>query len=32
MAKHRAELKLDRTKTMINNARQLSPGLVDIYH
>jgi len=31
MAKHRAELKLGLTKTMIN-ARQLSPSLVDIYH
>jgi len=32
MAKHRAELKLCLTKTMINNARKLSTSLVDIYH
>jgi len=32
VAKHRAELKLGLTKTMINNARQLSPSHVDIYH
>ena len=30
VAKHGAELKLDLSKTMINNARQLSPSLVDI--
>jgi len=32
MAEHRAEQKLDLTKTMINNARQLSRSLVGIYH